>query len=80
MINVLIIIIILLRFYIPLFLIFNYALSAFIPCYYWRETYSSSFFVASILRYVLTLHGTWTVNSVAHLWSNQRPYDKYHKL
>lgn len=30
---------------------------------------------STITRYVISLHGTWLVNSAAHLWG-YKPYDK----
>jgi cytochrome b involved in lipid metabolism len=32
-----------------------------------------AFWIAGVLRYVCVLHGTWLVNSLAHLWGT-RPY------
>ena len=34
-----------------------------------------SFILCVVVRYVLSLHATWLVNSAAHLWGT-RPYDK----
>lgn len=31
---------------------------------------------ANILRYVLQLHATWTINSISHMWGD-KPYDRY---
>ncbi|CAK1540458.1 unnamed protein product [Leptosia nina] len=53
-----------------------FVLPAWMPVLLWNETPWSSWYVASILRYTLTLHFTWLVNSAAHIWGN-RPYDKY---
>ncbi|XP_034993679.1 stearoyl-CoA desaturase isoform X2 [Zootoca vivipara] len=46
-----------------------------VPWYFWGESYHTSFFMASILRYALILNATWLVNSAAHMYGN-RPYDK----
>ncbi|ERE92445.1 acyl-CoA desaturase-like protein [Cricetulus griseus] len=43
--------------------------------YFWGETLWNSYFLASILRYTITLEGTWLVNSAAHMYGKQ-PYDK----
>lgn len=43
----------------------------------WNEPLSQAFFV-TMLRYVVSLHQTWLVNSAAHTFGN-RPYDKYIK-
>jgi stearoyl-CoA desaturase (delta-9 desaturase) len=46
-----------------------------IGMYFWQENLKNVFFICGIFRYVCTLHFTWLVNSVAHLYGN-RPYDK----
>lgn len=46
-----------------------------VPWYFWAESLVVSYFIPAVLRYVLMLHGTWLVNSAAHMWGN-RPYDK----
>nr|UEN71132.1 acyl-CoA delta(11) desaturase 2 [Glyphodes pyloalis] len=53
-----------------------FVIPAWIPVYLWGENAWNSWYVAAILRYTLTLHFTWLVNSAAHIWGN-RPYDKY---
>ncbi|KAK4002430.1 hypothetical protein OUZ56_004258 [Daphnia magna] len=63
------------KFYIPLVLIFCFAMPTVVPWYYWGESLTTAFFVASIFRYVITLNVTWLVNSAAHMWGNH-PYDK----
>ena len=42
---------------------------------FWDESFLNAYFVAGILKYIVTLHFTWMVNSVAHMWGN-KPYDK----
>lgn len=41
---------------------------------FWGEEFWNAFFVAGALRYCLVLHGTWFVNSAAHLYGDH-PYD-----
>jgi len=41
----------------------------------WGDTKWNGFFIAAMLRYTLSLHGTWLVNSLAH-YAGPRPYDK----
>ena len=41
--------------------------------YFWNESFLHSFLVPGCLRYVLVLHFTWLVNSLAHL-RGHRPY------
>lgn len=52
-----------------------FVLPTLIPWYFWNESLLNSWFVATLWRYTVTLHVTWLVNSVAHLWG-ARPYDK----
>ena len=40
----------------------------------WNESIIPSYFVAGVVRYVFVLHGTWLVNSAAHLYGSH-PYD-----
>ena len=44
-----------------------------ISYYFWNESMVATFFVEN-LRCVLVLHGTWLINSAAHIYGN-RPYD-----
>ncbi|XP_058922979.1 stearoyl-CoA desaturase 5 isoform X1 [Kogia breviceps] len=46
-----------------------------VPWCIWGESLWNSYFLASILRYTVSLNVTWLVNSVAHMYGN-RPYDK----
>ena len=46
-----------------------------LPVLLWNESVSNAYFISGILRYVITLHATWLVNSVAHMWGF-KPYDK----
>lgn len=41
----------------------------------WNEGFWTSFFVSFLLRFILSLHATFLINSVAHMWG-YRPYDK----
>lgn len=41
----------------------------------WGDSFWHGFWVAGALRYVLVLHFTWCVNSLAHMYGD-RPYDK----
>lgn len=42
--------------------------------YYYYGDFWLGFFVFGAFRWIITLHATWTVNSVAHLWG-ERPYN-----
>ncbi|PSN55622.1 Acyl-CoA Delta(11) desaturase [Blattella germanica] len=48
---------------------------AYVPCYFWNEDPWTSWYVASIMRYTLSLNITWLVNSAAHMWGT-KPFDK----
>lgn len=45
-----------------------------VPMIFWNENFNVSV-SSQMLRYVLVLNATWSVNSIAHMWGN-RPYDK----
>lgn len=47
-----------------------------VPWCIWGESLWNSYFLASILRYTISLNVTWLVNSAAHMYGN-RPYDKH---
>ncbi|EFN62026.1 Acyl-CoA Delta(11) desaturase [Camponotus floridanus] len=53
--------------------IFAFLLPIMVPVYGWNETWSRAC-KSQIIRYVLSLNGTWSVNSVAHIWGS-KPYD-----
>ena len=46
-----------------------------IPYYFWNESLLIAFTGCSCLRLAVTLHTTWCINSVAHLYG-YKPYDK----
>nr|CAD7449991.1 unnamed protein product [Timema bartmani] len=52
-----------------------FVLPTWVPIYFWNEDPWTSWYVASILRYTLSLNLTWLVNSAAHIWGT-RPFDK----
>ncbi|XP_073951226.1 acyl-CoA Delta(11) desaturase [Choristoneura fumiferana] len=51
-----------------------FVLPTIIPMYFWGETLSNAWHIA-MLRYVISLHSIFLVNSAAHLYG-YRPYDK----
>ena len=57
-------------------LLFSVLLPVLVPWYFWNESLWVAFVVLFALRYVVTLHSTWSVNSVAHLWGS-KVYDKH---
>lgn len=66
------------RFYLPLCLLFSVFIPTFVPWYFWEESLLTSYCFLFGFRYITSLHCTWFVNSVAHLWGD-RPYDKESK-
>lgn len=63
------------RHYYILGIIASVILPTSIPWCFWGENGLYSYLTCGILRYVLTLHDAWLVNSAAHLWGS-RPYSK----
>ncbi|KFP95169.1 SCD5 desaturase, partial [Spizaetus tyrannus] len=53
-----------------------FVIPTFVPWYLWGESLWNAYFLASILRYTISLNVTWLVNSAAHMYGN-RPYNKY---
>lgn len=45
-----------------------------VAIYFWSENAWAAYAVAAALRHTITLHSTWSVNSVAHMWG-YKPYD-----
>ncbi|KAF7286887.1 hypothetical protein GWI33_003457 [Rhynchophorus ferrugineus] len=62
------------KFYVPLILLTTFVLPTWIPVYFWGESLKVSF-ISTITRYVLSLNGTWCINSVTHMFGT-KPYDK----
>ncbi|KAL0132474.1 hypothetical protein PUN28_000316 [Cardiocondyla obscurior] len=60
--------------YFPIFrFVFAYLLPVVIPVYGWNETWYRAI-LSQVIRYVIILNSTWSVNSVAHIWG-AKPYD-----
>jgi len=64
------------RYYLVSIAIFCFVLPTLLPYMLWGESLYNSFYICALLRYVVTLHATWLVNSAAHMWG-RRPYDKH---
>ncbi|KAL0274795.1 UNVERIFIED_CONTAM: hypothetical protein PYX00_002834 [Menopon gallinae] len=62
------------KYYKRLMVLICFVIPTCIPVYCWGETWSNSFFVATLLRYTVTLNVTWFVNSIAH-FIGSKPYD-----
>ncbi|KAJ3641784.1 hypothetical protein Zmor_028262 [Zophobas morio] len=62
------------KYYLILAPLFCFILPSLIPCWFWNENFNVSWHV-NIFRYLVVLHGTWCVNSAAHMWGS-KPFDK----
>ncbi|KAI1297165.1 Delta(9)-fatty-acid desaturase fat-7 [Halotydeus destructor] len=60
--------------YNAMYLIFALGIPVAIPVYLWSESWATSFLLVYIVRYLVTLHSAWFVNSAAHMWGD-RPYN-----
>ncbi|XP_071439674.1 acyl-CoA Delta-9 desaturase-like isoform X2 [Hetaerina americana] len=63
------------KYYKTLYMLLAIAIPTMVPNYLWQEDIWVSLFVSYFCRYVVLLHGTWTVNSFAHM-IGYRPYDQ----
>ncbi|XP_026330488.1 (11Z)-hexadec-11-enoyl-CoA conjugase-like, partial [Hyposmocoma kahamanoa] len=63
------------KYYYYLYLIFAILIPAWVPVYFFGESWLNSILFVYVFRYIFELNGTWLVNSAAHLWGT-RPYDK----
>ncbi|EEB11648.1 fatty acid desaturase, putative [Pediculus humanus corporis] len=63
------------KYYLILMPIGCFLIPTFVPVYFWGETWSNAWFVATLFRYCFTLNATWLVNSAAHFFGS-KPYDK----
>jgi len=61
------------RHYIPCAILVCFTTPTLLPFLCWDETFQAAFFI-NILRYIISLHTVWLVNSAAHIYGN-RPYD-----
>lgn len=61
------------RLYIILMPICCFLIPTWLPCYLYGEKPIVAWYL-TLLRYALTLNGTWLVNSAAHIWGT-KPYD-----
>jgi len=62
------------KYYLILMPIACFIIPTLIPVYCWNETWTNSWFVATMFRWTFILNATWLVNSAAHKFGN-RPYD-----
>ncbi|XP_077276075.1 acyl-CoA Delta(11) desaturase-like [Temnothorax americanus] len=63
------------RYILPLQLFFCVILPTAIPVYFWNETLGRAIMSQVFIRYMITSHSVWTINSIAHAWGT-KPYNK----
>lgn len=63
------------KYFIPLKILIAFVLPTIIPPLVWGASWKMSFIVICVVKYVILLNCTWSVNSAAHIWGN-RPFDK----
>ncbi|XP_070544740.1 acyl-CoA desaturase-like [Ptychodera flava] len=63
------------KIYKPAVILVCFILPTVVP-WYWGETTWNAFYVCGLMRYAFTLHVTWCVNSLAHMFGN-KPYDRF---
>ncbi|XP_073993106.1 acyl-CoA Delta-9 desaturase-like isoform X2 [Rhodnius prolixus] len=63
------------KYYNYLYFVFAFFIPIAVPVFFWGDSWRNGLFLAYFVRYAITLHGTWTVNSIAHLYGT-RPYTK----
>lgn len=52
-----------------------FVLPTLVPVLFWNETWTRAFISQAIIRHVVTLNATWSVNSFAHFYGS-KPYNK----
>lgn len=63
------------KYYNVLYLLFAISIPMAVPILLWNESYINSFCIVYMLRYIISLHVTWLVNSAAHMFGT-KPYDQ----
>ncbi|XP_077544650.1 stearoyl-CoA desaturase 5-like [Haemaphysalis longicornis] len=63
------------KYYMRLVMFFSFFLPTVLPALLWGESYWNAFCTVTMLRLILSLNFTWSVNSFAHLWGT-KPFDK----
>ncbi|XP_031334530.1 acyl-CoA Delta(11) desaturase-like [Photinus pyralis] len=63
------------KYYIILVTVLCLFIPTFVPWYFWNEDIWVSWFTTTMFRLCVSLHITFMINSVAHIWGT-KPYDK----
>ncbi|XP_013790384.1 delta(9)-fatty-acid desaturase fat-6-like [Limulus polyphemus] len=64
------------RFYVPLAFLCGFIIPTLIPVLCWGERVWFAFVTNGVARYVVSLHLTWLINSIAH-WRGNKPYNRF---
>ncbi|RZB41578.1 FA desaturase domain containing protein [Asbolus verrucosus] len=64
------------KYYFILAPVFSFIIPTVVPRFFWGENVYVSLCVAAMLRYMISLHITWLVNSAGHMWG-YKPYDRF---
>jgi stearoyl-CoA desaturase (Delta-9 desaturase) len=62
------------KYYVPLVILCSFGIPIFISTYFFGESLMCAYHI-NIFRYILTLHITWSINSVSHIWGS-KPFEK----
>lgn len=62
------------RYYMLLVLLISFGLPIFLSTYFFGDSVIVAYYF-NLFRYVLTLHITWSINSVSHIWGG-KPFEK----
>jgi len=62
------------KYYLPLVVLGCFLFPTGVPVLLWGESAVVAFYTAALMRYAITLHATWFINSAAHTFG-YRPYD-----
>ncbi|KAH0999903.1 hypothetical protein HUJ05_000008 [Dendroctonus ponderosae] len=63
------------KYYLPLMLLACFITPVAVPMYFWKETFLNAFSL-NIVRYLIIVHNTFTINSFAHRFG-YRPYNRF---
>ena len=52
-----------------------FVVPAVVPATLWGESFWTAWYTCSMARYAFTVHGTWCINSVTHMFGT-KPLDR----
>ena len=62
------------RYYVPLVIFCSFGIPILLSTYVFGEALMVAYHI-NVFRYILTLHITWSINSVSHIWGS-KPFEK----